>query len=116
VLEEGATTADHTTERLHDIIAPHIGDLVTEIRRSLDYYQTRSRASVVNQILLAGGLAHLRNLARTIGSELGIATTVAGPFVNVRVNPQAFPAERLQAMGSTMGVAVGLAMRGGDVS
>ncbi|MDR7417486.1 MAG: type IV pilus assembly protein PilM [Armatimonadota bacterium] len=116
VLEEGATTADHTTERLHDIIAPHIGDLVTEIRRSLDYYQTRSRASVVNQILLAGGLAHLRNLARTIGSELGIATTVAEPFVNVRVNPQTFPAERLQTMGSTMGVAVGLAMRGGDVS
>jgi type IV pilus assembly protein PilM len=116
VLEEGATTTDHTTERLHDIIAPHIGDLVTEIRRSLDYYQTRSRASVVNQILLAGGLAHLKNLDRTIGSELGVATSVAGPFVNVKVNPQAFPPDRLASLGSTMGVAVGLAMRGGDVN
>ncbi|MDR7520967.1 MAG: type IV pilus assembly protein PilM [Armatimonadota bacterium] len=115
VLEEGATSPDHTTERIHDIIAPHIGDLVTEIRRSLDYYQTRSRAAVVNQILLAGGLARLRNLDRTIAAELGIATTVASPFVNVRVNPQAFPADRLAA-GSTMAVAVGLAMRGGDVS
>jgi type IV pilus assembly protein PilM len=116
VLEEGATTSDHTKERLHDIIAPHIGDLVTEIRRSLDYYQTRSRASVVNQILLAGGLAHLKNLDRVIAAELGIATAVAAPFVNVRASSAQFPPERLQALGSTLGVAVGLAMRGGDVS
>lgn len=116
VLEEGATTTDHTTERLHDIIAPHIGDLVTEIRRSLDYYQTRSRAAVVNQVLIAGGLAGLRNLDRTVAAELGIATSVATPFVNVKVNPQAFPPEQTQATGSTMAVAVGLAMRGGDVS
>jgi type IV pilus assembly protein PilM len=116
VLEEGATSSDHTTERLHDIIAPHIGDLVTEIRRSLDYYQTRSRSAVVNQILLAGGLAKLKNLDRTIATELGLGTAVASPFVNVKVNPQAFPDDRLAATGPTMAVAVGLAMRGGDAS
>ncbi len=116
VLEEGAASPDHTTERLHDIIAPHIGDLVTEIRRSLDYYQTRSRSAVVNQILLAGGLARLKNLDRTIATELGLATAVASPFVNLKVSAQAFPDERLQAAGPTMAVAVGLAMRGGDVS
>ncbi len=115
VLEEGAGTHDPTSERLHDIIAPHIGDLVTEIRRSLDYYQTRSRAAVVNQILLAGGLARLRNLDKAIAGELGLQTTVASPFLNVKVQGAAFPPERLEAMGSTMAVAVGLAMRGGDV-
>ncbi|MBI3998770.1 MAG: type IV pilus assembly protein PilM, partial [Armatimonadetes bacterium] len=115
VLEEGGGPADHTAERLHDIIAPHIGDLVTEIRRSLDYYQTRSRAAVVNQILLAGGLARLRNLDRAIGAELGISTAVASPFVNVKVANAALPAGQLEPAASTMGVAVGLAMRGGDV-
>jgi type IV pilus assembly protein PilM len=113
VLEEGAE-ADHTAERLHDIIAPHIGDLITEIRRSLDYYQTRSRTAVINQILLAGGLARLRHLDRTIASELGITAVVASPFVNV--NTAAMPPDRLTAAGSTMAVAVGLAMRGGDVA
>ena len=116
VLEEGGGTPDHTAERLHDIIAPHIGDLVTEIRRSLDYYQTRSRAAVVNQILLAGGLARLKNLDRAIGAELGLPTSVASPFVNVTVNTSAFPADQIAAAGSTMAVAVGLAMRGGDAS
>ncbi|MGQ0568521.1 MAG: type IV pilus assembly protein PilM [Armatimonadota bacterium] len=116
VLEEGAVSPDHTTERLHDIIAPHIGDLVTEIRRSLDYYQTRSRSAVINQILLAGGLARLRNLDKTIAAELGLATAVASPFVNVKVSPQTYPADRLDALGPTMAVAVGLAMRGGDLS
>ncbi len=116
VLEEGATSSDHTTERLHDIIAPHIGDLVTEIRRSLDYYQTRSRSAVVNQILLAGGLAKLKNLDRTVAAELGLTTAVTSPFVNIKVNPQAFPPDRLEALGPTMAVAVGLAMRGGDAS
>ncbi|MDR7544834.1 MAG: type IV pilus assembly protein PilM [Armatimonadota bacterium] len=116
VLEEGATISDHTTERLHDIIAPHIGDLVTEIRRSLDYYQTRSRTAVVGQILLAGGLAKLRNLDKTIAAELGVTTSVALPFINVKVNPQMHPPEQIEAVGPTMAVAVGLAMRGGDVS
>lgn len=116
LLEEGASTSDHTKERLHDIIAPHIGDLVTEIRRSLDYYQTRSRAAAVDQILLAGGLARLRNLDRTIASELGVAVTVASPFANLKVPAAGFPADYLEAVGSTMAVAVGLAMRGGDVS
>lgn len=116
LLEEGTATSDHTKERLHDIIAPHIGDLVTEVRRSLDYYQTRSRAAVVDRILLAGGLARLRNLDRTIASELGIAVNVASPFTNVKVPAGAFPADHLEAVGSTMAVAVGLAMRGGDAS
>ncbi len=114
VLEEGVT-ADHTTERLHDIIAPHIGDLITEIRRSLDYYQTRSRTAVINQILLAGGLARLRKLDRAIAAELGITTAVVSPFANVKVNTAAVPPERLEALGPTMAVALGLAMRGGDV-
>lgn len=115
VLEEGAT-ADHTAERLHDVIAPHIGDLITEIRRSLDYYQTRSRTAVINQILLAGGLARLRHLDKAIAGELGISTVVASPFVNVKVSPAAIPPERMEAVGSTMAVAIGLAMRGGDVA
>lgn len=114
VLEEGAA-ADHTAERLYDVVAPHIGDLVTEIRRSLDYYQTRSRSVVIDRILLAGGLARLRNLDRTIASELGLATAVVSPFALLKVNPQTHPAERLAAVGPTMAVAVGLAMRGGDV-
>ncbi len=115
VIEEGAT-ADHTTERLYDVIAPHIGDLVTEIRRSLDYYQSRSRSVVVNQILLAGGLARLRNLDRTIASELGLATSVISPFAQLKVDPRTYTTEQLATVGPAMAVAVGLAMRGGDVS
>lgn len=116
VLEEGARVTDHTVERLHDIIAPQIGDLVTEIRRSLDYYQTRSRAAVVSQVLLAGGLSRLRNLDRVVAAELGVATAVASPFAGITVHPAAFPPEHLEAVGPVMAVAVGLAMRGGDVA
>jgi Tfp pilus assembly PilM family ATPase len=47
---------------------------------------------------------------------LGLATAVATPFGNVKVDSQAVPAERLEAVGPEMAVAVGLAMRGGDVS
>jgi Tfp pilus assembly PilM family ATPase len=71
---------------------------------------------VVNQVLLAGGLARLKNLDKTIAAELGLATAVATPFGNVKVNAQAVPADRIEAVGPEMAVAVGLAMRGGDVS
>src|SRR3972149_2207857 len=64
ILDENIIPDDLTVQRIHDTIAPQIGDLVTEIRRSLDYYQTRARAAVVSQIVLTGGLARLKNLSR----------------------------------------------------
>ncbi len=114
ILDENVIPDDLTVQRIHDTIAPQIGDLVTEIRRSLDYYQTRARSAVVNQIILTGGLARLRNVGRVLATELGVPTEIGNPFSRLEVSPAAFPPDVLAAQGPPMSVAVGLALRGGD--
>jgi type IV pilus assembly protein PilM len=114
ILDENVIPDDLTVQRIHDTIAPQIGDLVTEIRRSLDYYQTRARAAVVSQVTLTGGLARLKNIGRVLAAELGVPVEVGNPFAGLEVAPAAFAPEVLASMGPVMAVAVGLALRGGD--
>ncbi|HEV8339445.1 MAG TPA: type IV pilus assembly protein PilM [bacterium] len=114
ILDENVIPDDLTVQRIHDTIAPQIGDLVTEIRRSLDYYQTRARSAVVNQIILTGGLARLRNIGRVLAAELGVPAEVGNPFSRLEVSSAAFPPDVLAVQGPSMSVAVGLALRGGD--
>jgi type IV pilus assembly protein PilM len=114
ILDENVIPDDLTVQRIHDTIAPQIGDLVTEIRRSLDYYQTRARAAVVSQIVLTGGLARLKNLSRVLAAELGLPVEIGNPFSGLDVNSATFPPDVLAAMGPIMSVAVGLALRGGE--
>lgn len=116
ILDENVIPDDLTVQRIHDTIAPQIGDLVTEIRRSLDYFQTRARAAVVSHIFLTGGLARLRNIARVLAAELGVPAEVGNPFASLEVTAAAFPPDVLASMGPVMSVAVGLALRGGDES
>jgi len=114
ILDENIIPDDLTVQRIHDTIAPQIGDLVTEIRRSLDYYQTRARAAVVSQIVLTGGLARLKNLSRVLAAELGVPVETGSPFAGLEVSSATFPPEVLATMGPIMSVAVGLALRGGE--
>src|SRR3989337_2071463 len=114
ILDENIIPDDLTVQRIHDTIAPQIGDLVTEIRRSPDYYQTRGRAAVVSQIVLTGGLARLKNLSRVLAAELGVPVETGSPFAGLEVSSAIFPPEVLATMGPIMSVAVGLALRGGE--
>ncbi|MDQ7828356.1 MAG: type IV pilus assembly protein PilM [Armatimonadota bacterium] len=114
ILDENAIPDDLTVQRIHDAIAPQVGDLITEVRRSLDYYQTRTRAAVVSQVVLTGGLARLRNLDRVLAAELGLPVEVGNPFAHLEVNGAAFGPDVLASTGPVMSVAVGLALRGGE--
>ncbi len=114
ILDENVIPDDLTVQRIHDTIAPQIGDLVTEIRRSLDYYQTRARAAVVAQIVLTGGLARLKNLQRVLAAELGVPVEIGNPFAHLEVSAATFSPDILASLGPIMSVAVGLALRGGE--
>lgn len=111
LLLEGQQPDDPTVGHLHDAILPVINSIFTEVRRSLDYYQTRSRGQAVGRVLLTGGTAKLRNLAPFLSEELGLPVEVGNPFAAFRAEA-AFPQEYLNDIAPMMAVAVGLALRG----
>jgi len=58
--------------------------LVSEIRRSIDYYS--SQGGTVNRILLCGGSARINGLAGYVSRSVSIPTEVLDSTTNISVN------------------------------
>jgi len=93
------------------VLQPHVDDLVREIRRSLNYYQSQqqegSQTKNIDHILLTGGGAKLSGLSEYFSHKLSIPTTNHDVFANPRFSHQGDPDES----GLDFSVASGLAMR-----
>jgi type IV pilus assembly protein PilM len=88
-------------------MAPVLSELVMELRRSLEYYRGRSIDGVIDEILLCGGSAVIKNLDQFLASELGIPTRVADPFQYAPVTSRTLMREQAPSFA----VAVGLGAR-----
>jgi len=99
-------------EQVFEAILPVLTELATELRRSLDYYRSRSpQGRNVEKILLCGGSASLPNLDQFLSRELQIPVEVANPFGNMNVTTKHFDADYLISIGPLFAVATGLAAR-----
>jgi len=115
-LEDNVLGDTHDFERetpLEEILALPISRLVTEIRRSFDYYEHQLYEKPVDRILISGGVAHLPLIHQALVEDLGVEyVVVANPAegaikVKRRAQQSAFDDHPAQFM-----VAVGLAARG----
>jgi type IV pilus assembly protein PilM len=102
----------YSPARVFEVIRPVLGDLITEIRRSLEYYRVQAGDVVVDRTYLAGGGAKLRGLAAAIGDALGFRVEVASPWLTVTVDEARFDAGYLQSTAAEFTVPLGLALRG----
>ncbi|MBS1708912.1 MAG: type IV pilus assembly protein PilM [Armatimonadetes bacterium] len=94
------------------IVQPHIDDLIREIRRSLNYYQSQQteqgQPNPVTHLLVSGGGAKFVGLGEYMANKLGMQVVAGGIFDNPRVtNGLLDDTER----GFDLVVASGLAMR-----
>jgi type IV pilus assembly protein PilM len=102
------SVADPASARIADAIVPVLGDILTEVRRSIDYFQSRWTGEAVRKVILVGGTARLRNLPALFADELNLPVEVGDTF-------RAASADGLDpAMAPVLAVAVGLALRGAE--
>lgn len=94
------------------VIQPHLDDLVREIRRSLNYFQSQqtdiSAGKDIARIILAGGGAKMPGFGIFLEQKLGIPVSPVGVFHNPRFLPMAGDEDS----GLDLAIATGLAMRG----
>jgi type IV pilus assembly protein PilM len=93
-------------DALRDSLLP----LVTEIRRSLEYYGGRYRAVAPDRIVVTGGGAALPGLVAALTAALDTPVELGDPFAELGGPPQGASAE----FGPAYAVAAGLARRGVD--
>ncbi len=82
-------------------------DLVAELHRSVDFYLSQGPERNIGKIVLAGGSASMKNLAKALAAELKVPVDVLKPFAMLPEPPQDIPADIMPSMA----VAVGLALR-----
>lgn len=112
LLEGEPAPDDAAVESVYNAIFPVVTDLAREVRRSMDYFQTRWRESRLERVVLGGGGARLKNLPEFLSLELGVQTVLGDPFAACQVPESVMPAAQRRELGPSMAAAVGLAMRG----
>ncbi len=97
---------DHSEDaRLYNAIAPVLEELVSEVRRSIDYY--RSRGGDVQQVEICGGGAKIRGLAPYLERSLGIACDTYDPTRRLNINARKVPPTFVEDHREEFAVAIG---------
>ncbi|MHB9024484.1 MAG: type IV pilus assembly protein PilM [Armatimonadota bacterium] len=97
--------------RIFESMLPALGELVTEIRRSLEYYSSREPDTPVQRILLYGGTSRMPNLAEFIRQEVGVEVVAADPLRMLDIAPVRLPEEYLQELAPALPICIGLGLR-----
>ncbi|MBI4249315.1 MAG: type IV pilus assembly protein PilM [Elusimicrobia bacterium] len=102
-LEEGNREALAVSQALTEVAR----DLVSEVQRSVDFYLSQGSDRSIQNIILSGGSASLKNIAQYLDSDLKVPVEVLNPLAFVEGQGQQVPEEYRPSLA----VATGLALR-----
>jgi type IV pilus assembly protein PilM len=89
------------------------GELIREVRRTIEYHQNQNPEASINNLFLTGGGAKLKNLSHYIASQLDLPVQLHQPLRSL-VPAGNVEQERLNDLFPQLAVAIGLALRGGE--
>ncbi len=69
--------------KVKDALLPPVNMLLTEIRKSVQFFVNQHPQETVQRIVLSGGSAMLPSLVQHITNELGVEVLIASPFAGV---------------------------------
>ncbi len=97
--------------KVRDVLKPVFKVIVEEMRRSLDFYESRRSGESVQRIILCGGTANLPGVLVYLATEFGLEVQLANPWERVGFNEDALDRQKMEELGPVLSVAVGLALR-----
>jgi type IV pilus assembly protein PilM len=99
------------TDRIAAVLRDASGQLVLEVRKTMDFFRATSPVERVSRIVLSGGGWQALGLVDQLAAEFNAPVDVFDPFRKVSKSARSVGAE---AAGPAYAVAVGLAMRQGE--
>ena len=70
--------------KVRDALLPAMNMLLTEIRKSVQFFVNQNPQESVQRIVLSGGTSMLPGAVQHIANELGVEVLVSSPFVGVK--------------------------------
>ena len=105
--------------KIFEALVPALIDLVQQIKKYLDYYQTHAShehlppdGKGVSKILLCGGGANLKGLPELLSLKLKIPVEIGNPWINILSEGKKEVAELSFEESLKYTTALGLALRG----
>ena len=118
-IEYEETKIERERGKIFEALIPALIDLIQQIKRYLDYYQTHAfhehlppNGKGVSKILLCGGGANLKGLTDFLSLQLKIPTELGNPWINILPEPQKEVRELPFEESLKYTTALGLALRG----
>lgn len=87
-----------------------LAQLVSEVRRSIQFFEGQSGGTTVQRVILGGGTSKLKNLPTFLRNELDIPVEVFDPLRNISVGREV-DQTLLQQHREQLGAPIGLALR-----
>ncbi len=106
-----APTSGSPERQVYDAMLPTLSELVTEVRRSIEYYVNRYPDSHVDSVIMYGGTARMASFPEFLANEIGIKVELGNPFLHLMVDEGNVPAEMHRENACLMPIVVGLAIR-----
>ena len=97
--------------RVQEVVGDVSERLITEIKKTFDFYHAQSMRERFDAIFLAGGGAHVADLTLRLEQRLGTPVELLDPLRRVSIPTKAFDPEYVRSISPQAAVAVGLAMR-----
>lgn len=110
-MKTGALLGNVSPSSLETIFAGHVDLCIAELRKTFDFFSANVSPHPLERIFLSGGAAATYGLIAGVGREFDVPVELVDPFRGFSVDPKAFDTDYLTQVGSTMAIAVGLALR-----
>jgi hypothetical protein len=97
--------------RIFEAMQPILAEIVTEIRRSLEYFSNHDPEHPIERILIYGGTSRFPRLAEYLHQEIGVDVAYADPLSAIDTTPCQLPNEYLQDLAPALPICIGLGIR-----
>ncbi len=109
-LKRGEAVEKVKPDDAYGLIASASSEIFNEVSRSLDYFKSSTLQADVQEVILSGGCALIKDFPRLLSERIGIEVKLAEPFRNIVV-PRKFDPAFIEEMAPIAAVAAGLAIR-----
>jgi type IV pilus assembly protein PilM len=93
------------------VIKNSLNNLVSEIRRSIQFFENQANGRTVQKVVLGGGTSKLRNLDKLFAHELNLPVEIIDPLRRISVVGRDIDSDALIKSKQMLGVGMGLALR-----
>ncbi|MEW6163327.1 MAG: type IV pilus assembly protein PilM [Nitrospirota bacterium] len=109
-LKKGEPVENVSSEDALSVIESASEEIIGEVNRSFEYFGSTALYEDINEVILSGGCALIKDFPKFFAEKVGIETKVIGPFRNIKI-PERFDLTYVEEIAPIAAVATGLALR-----